>query len=57
MTDFDPRAHKKDADDASDLAKRLANYRSRVEREGRKAALERLDRAIDKVRQKPTPSE
>ena len=39
----------------ADLAERLAKYRSRVEREGRKSALERLDKAIDEAKRKPTP--
>lgn len=39
----------------ADLAERLANYRSRVEREGRKAALKRIDRAIDEARRQPKP--
>ncbi len=36
-----------------DLAERLARYRSRVAREGRKSAVERLDRAIEKTRREP----
>ena len=40
--------------DPPDLAERLAKYRSRVAREGRKAALERLDKAIDEAKRKPS---
>jgi hypothetical protein len=39
-----------ESDDKSDLAERLSNYRSRVVREGRKAALEKIDRAIEEAR-------
>jgi hypothetical protein len=39
-----------DGEEPCDLAERLANYRSRVAREGRKSAVERLDRAIDEAR-------
>ena len=35
-----------------DLAQRLARYRARIEREGRREAVERLDRAIDKASKK-----
>lgn len=56
MIDYDPRAQKEEAEDPFDLEERLAHYRSRVAREGRQAALERLDRAIDKARRKPKPS-
>lgn len=35
-----------------DLAERLSKYRSRVAREGRKEALERLDKAIDEAKRK-----
>jgi hypothetical protein len=52
MTDCDPIAQKQDGEDPFDLEERLANYRSRVAREGRQAALERLDRAIDEARRK-----
>ncbi len=38
-------------DDKSDLAERLSNYRSRVVREGRKVALQKIDRAIEETRQ------
>jgi hypothetical protein len=34
----------------SDLAERLSNYRSRAIREGRKAAVEKIDRAIEEAR-------
>jgi len=34
----------------SDLAERLSNYRSRVIREGRKVAVEKIDRAIEEAR-------
>lgn len=34
----------------SDLAERLANYRSRAIREGRKVAVEKIDRAIEEAR-------
>jgi hypothetical protein len=33
-----------------DLAERLARYRARVKREGRRTAVEQLDRAIDEAR-------
>lgn len=36
-----------------DLPERLANYRSRVEREGRNTAVKRLDREIDEARRGP----
>lgn len=39
-----------DPGEGCDLAERLANYRSRVEREGRRVAVERLNRAIDDAR-------
>jgi hypothetical protein len=42
-----------DSAESCDLAERLARYRSRVAREGRRAALERLDRAIDEARARP----
>jgi len=42
-----------ESDDTSDLAERLSNYRSRVVREGRKVALEKIDRAIEEAR-RPT---
>jgi hypothetical protein len=43
--------------DSQDLAERLARYRSRVAREGRKTALDRLDRAIDAVKRAPDADE
>lgn len=46
-----PELSKPDSDDRSDLADRLANYRSRLVREGRKTALEKIDRAIEEARQ------
>jgi hypothetical protein len=36
--------------DESDLTERLANYRSRAVREGRKIAVEKIDRAIEEAR-------
>jgi hypothetical protein len=33
-----------------DLAERLSNYRSRAAREGRKVAVEKIDRAIEEAR-------
>jgi len=39
-----------ESDDTSDLAERLSNYRSRVVREGRKVALEKIDLAIEEAR-------
>lgn len=44
---------KKADPDPPDLAERLARYRARVEREGRRSALERLDRAIAEARREP----
>jgi hypothetical protein len=43
--------------DPQDLAERLARYRSRVAREGRKTALDRLDRAIDEAKRTTGPQE
>jgi len=37
-------------EEESDLAQRLANYRSRAVREGRKVAVEKIDRAIEEAR-------
>ena len=37
-------------EEESDLAERLANYRSRADREGRKVAVEKIDRAIEEAR-------
>lgn len=52
MTDqAQPEPLETDSDDESDLVDRLANYRSRVVREGRKVALEKIDRAIEEARQ------
>lgn len=45
-----------DSAESRDLAERLARYRSRVAREGRQAALERLDRAIDEAKARPKKS-
>ncbi|HEX2804311.1 MAG TPA: hypothetical protein VHN55_10090 [Sphingomicrobium sp.] len=50
-----PHQPSDDASERVDLAERLANYRSRVEREGRKAALRSIDRAIDEARRKRKP--
>ena len=53
---YSPSPKQKTADQAetaSDLVERLARYRERVEREGRKAAVEQLDRAIDEARRTP----
>jgi len=41
-------------DEESDLAERLSNYRSRAVREGRKTAVEKIDRAIEEAR-RPKP--
>ncbi len=41
--------------DASDLAERLVRYRSRVEREGRKLALKRIDEAIAEAMKPKAP--
>lgn len=41
---------KPDSDGRCDLADRLANYRSRLLREGRKSAIEKIDRAIEEAR-------
>ena len=39
-----------ETDEDSDLAERLSNYRSRAVREGRKTAVEKIDRAIEEAR-------
>ena len=44
-----------DETEARDLAERLARFRARVAREGRRSALERLDRAIDEASKDPGP--
>ena len=49
----EPEPLKPDPYEQADLAERLANYRSRVVREGRKVALEKIDRAIEEAR-RPT---
>lgn len=57
MTDrVEPDPLKPKTDEQSDLAERLANYRSRVVREGRKVALEKIDRAIEEARRPKTPN-
>ena len=45
-----PEPLKPDPDEQADLAERLANYRSRAVREGRKVAVEKIDRAITEAR-------
>jgi hypothetical protein len=49
MTEKPPPTASKNADDDRDLAERLSNYRSRAVREGRKAAVEKIDRAIEEA--------
>jgi hypothetical protein len=48
MDKFDPSIPPRDDDEgASDLARRLARYRRRVEAEGRPRSLKLIDRAIE----------
>lgn len=48
MDKLDPVSPPRDTDiDASDLARRLARYRRRVEAEGRPRSLRLIDRAIE----------
>jgi hypothetical protein len=46
MEDRDPTNRDDEDEGGSDLARRLARYRRRVEAEGRKRSLRLLDRAI-----------
>jgi hypothetical protein len=46
MDKFDPALPHDDADAASDLARRLARYRRRVEAEDRPRSLKLIDRAV-----------
>lgn len=55
MTERFPPDPFRNNDEQSDLAERLSNYRSRVIREGRKVALEKIDRAIEEAR-RPKPA-
>ena len=50
MTEKLPRPLIDSGEEESDLAERLSNYRSRAIREGRKAAVEKIDRAIEEAR-------
>jgi len=47
MDKLDPIPPRDEDDDASDLARRLARYRRRVEAEGRPRSLKLIDRAIE----------
>lgn len=50
-----PAPGRPDASDLEDLTHRLARLRDRMEREGRSAAIEKIDRAIDEVRGRRRP--
>jgi hypothetical protein len=50
MTERLPKPVIDSSEEESDLAERLFNYRSRAVREGRKAAVEKIDRAIEEAR-------
>jgi hypothetical protein len=53
MDKFDPVTPPRDeAEAASDLARRLARYRRRVEAEGRPRSVRFIDRAIDEAGKK-----
>jgi hypothetical protein len=50
MSERLPKSMTDSREEESDLAERLANYRSRAVREGRKVAVEKIDRAIEEAR-------
>ena len=55
MTDsLSPAPGRPDRSDFEDLADRLGRLRDRMRREGRNAAIEKIDRAIDEARGRGT---
>jgi hypothetical protein len=50
-----PAPGRPDPSDLEDLTDRLVRLRDRMEREGRSAAIEKIDRAIDEARGRRRP--
>ena len=57
MDQLEPFPPDSDANASSDLAKRLARYRRRVEAEGRARSVRLIDRAIEDAGKKPNGGE
>ena len=50
-----PNASRPNEPPSPDLAERLRRYRARVEKEGRRSAVERIDKAIDEAKRQSPP--